>query len=173
MAIAGNRNMALINRAYCEANPKHFEGYSADAWGLTASDGPLGYVPHAPDEASDQRGTLTLTGALASFPYTPDASMAALQHYYRDLGAQLGSNGPARGLQPWVGLGFHHLHGIEPGADYRDGRELPHRSGVEELHGKSRDRRDAAEARQNHSKHNVRLSSYSGPFADSQPGQYG
>jgi exo beta-1,2-glucooligosaccharide sophorohydrolase (non-reducing end) len=30
-------------------------------------------------------GTLTPTGALASFPYTPDASMAALKHFYRDL----------------------------------------------------------------------------------------
>jgi hypothetical protein len=26
------------------------------------------------------------TGALASFPYTPEASMAAFKHYYRDLG---------------------------------------------------------------------------------------
>jgi len=83
-----NRNMALINRAYCIANPKHFQGYGPNAWGLTASDGPEGYVPHAPD-ANNDRGTLTLTGALASFPYTPEASMAALKHYYRDLGAQL------------------------------------------------------------------------------------
>lgn len=83
-----NRNMALINRAYCIADPKHFAGYGDNAWGLTASDGPKGYVPHAPDAAND-RGTLTLTGALASFPYTPEASMAALKHYYRDLGAQL------------------------------------------------------------------------------------
>jgi hypothetical protein len=83
-----NRNLALINRAYCIANPKHFKGYGADAWGLTASDGPNGYVAHAPDAESD-RGTLTPTGALASFPYTPEASMAALKHYYRDLGAEL------------------------------------------------------------------------------------
>jgi len=83
-----NRNIALINRTYCIANPKHFRGYGADAWGLTASDGPEGYVPHAPDDAVD-RGTLTPTGALASFPYTPEASMAAFKHYYRDLGAQL------------------------------------------------------------------------------------
>ena len=83
-----NRNIALINRAYCIANPKHFEGYGPDAWGLTASDGPDGYVPHAPDQNYD-RGTLTPTGALASFPYTPDASLAAFKHYYRDLGAQL------------------------------------------------------------------------------------
>jgi exo beta-1,2-glucooligosaccharide sophorohydrolase (non-reducing end) len=83
-----NRNIALINRAYCIANPKHFQGYGPDAWGLTASDGPDGYVPHAPDNNSDH-GTLTPTGALASFPYTPEASLAAFKHYYRDLGAQL------------------------------------------------------------------------------------
>ena len=83
-----NRNIALINRAYSIANPKHFQGYGPNAWGLTASDGPEGYVPHAPDD-NDDRGTLTLTGALASFPYTPDASMAAFKHYYRDLGGQL------------------------------------------------------------------------------------
>jgi len=83
-----NRNIALINRAYCIENPKHFPGYGADAWGLTAADGPEGYVPHAPDNADD-RGTLVPTGALASFPYTPEASMAALKHYYRDLGPEL------------------------------------------------------------------------------------
>ncbi len=82
------RNMALINRAYCIANPKHRVGYGADAWGLTASDGPSEYVPHAPDSAHDT-GTLTPTGALASFPYTPTESMAAFKHFYRDLGAEL------------------------------------------------------------------------------------
>ena len=70
------------------ANPKKFEGYGANAWGLTASDGPWGYVAHAPDETND-KGTLTPTGALSSFPYTPEASMEAFKHYYRDLGAQM------------------------------------------------------------------------------------
>ena len=83
-----NRNIALINHAYSIANPKHFAGYGTNAWGLTASDGPDGYVPHAPDDQND-RGTLTPTGALASFPYTPEASMAAFKHYYRDLGDQM------------------------------------------------------------------------------------
>jgi exo beta-1,2-glucooligosaccharide sophorohydrolase (non-reducing end) len=100
-----NRNIALINRAYSIANPKHFQGYGPDGWGLTASDGPEGYVPHAPDDADD-RGTLTLTGALASFPYTPDPSMAALKHYYRDLGAELWDiYGPRDAFDPghnWV-----------------------------------------------------------------------
>ena len=83
-----NRNLALINRAYCIENPRHFEGYGTNAWGLTASDGPWGYVAHAPDE-NNSTGTLTPTGALASFPYTPQESMEAFKHYYRDLGSTM------------------------------------------------------------------------------------
>jgi exo beta-1,2-glucooligosaccharide sophorohydrolase (non-reducing end) len=83
-----NRSLALINRAYCVANPGHHKGYSAEDWGLTASDGPSGYVPHAPD-ANDDTGTMTPTGALASFPYAPEASMAAFKYFYRELGDRL------------------------------------------------------------------------------------
>ena len=100
-----NRNIALISRAYSIANPKHFSGYGPDAWGLTASDGPYGYAAHAPD-AADDLGTITPTGALTSFPYTPQASMSAFKHYYRDLGGQLwGIYGPRDAFNPsqnWV-----------------------------------------------------------------------
>ena len=89
-----NRNLARINLAYCIANPGHFKGYGPDDWGLTASDDQFGYSAHAPDRANDN-GTITPTGALASFPYTPDASMAAFKHFYRDLGDRLwGPYGP-------------------------------------------------------------------------------
>jgi exo beta-1,2-glucooligosaccharide sophorohydrolase (non-reducing end) len=83
-----DRNMALINRAYCVENPGHHKGYGADDWGLTASDGPEGYLAHAPDLRDDD-GTMTPTGALASFPYTPEASMAAFKYFYRELGRRL------------------------------------------------------------------------------------
>ena len=83
-----NRNIALINRAYCIANPKHQTGYGSNAWGLTASDTPMGYAASAPDALNDN-GTITLTGALSSFPYTPEESMEAFKHYYRDLGGDL------------------------------------------------------------------------------------
>jgi hypothetical protein len=83
-----NRNLALINLGYCIRNPKHYKGYGANCWGLTASDGSPGYGAHAPDPQDDD-GTMTPTGALASFPYTPEASMAALKHFYRDLGDPL------------------------------------------------------------------------------------
>jgi hypothetical protein len=98
-----NRNIALINLAYCTANPKHYKGYGPDAWGLSASDTPEGYEASAPDN-NDDHGTMTLTGALASFPYTPDQSMQALKHYYRDLGGQLwGTYGPRDAYDPTVG----------------------------------------------------------------------
>lgn len=83
-----NRRIAKISRAYSVDNPLGHEGYGADAWGLTASDGPDGYHPHEAIPRHDT-GTITPTGALASFPYTPDASMAALKHFYRDNAEQL------------------------------------------------------------------------------------
>ena len=83
-----NRNQALINHAYCMRNPGHFKGYGADCWGITAVDGPEGYNAYEPKPGGDD-GTIAPTGAIASFPYTPAASMAALKHFYRDLGAQL------------------------------------------------------------------------------------
>ena len=100
-----NRNLARINLAYCEQNPRHFEGYSANSWGLTASDGPTGYKASAPDVNNDS-GTMTPTGALASFPYLPEASMAAFKHFYRDLGNRLwGVYGPRDAFnlsQNWI-----------------------------------------------------------------------
>jgi exo beta-1,2-glucooligosaccharide sophorohydrolase (non-reducing end) len=100
-----NRNMAEINFAYSVRNPGHYSGYGANFWGLTASDGPDGYMPHEPTPRDDD-GTMTFTGALSSFPYTPKASMAMLEHVYRDLGDKVwGVYGPRDAInlsQDWV-----------------------------------------------------------------------
>jgi len=105
-----SRRIAQINRAYCTANPKGFKGYGPNAWGLTASFGFNGYTTPAPDQWNDE-GTITLTGALASFPYTPEASMAAFKHFYRELGAELwGIYGPRDNYNPsqsW--LAYHYM----------------------------------------------------------------
>lgn len=83
-----NKNIALINFRYCTENPKNFKGMSNTFWGLTASDGPWGYKAIEPKIDSDN-GTLAPTGALASFPYTPEQSMAALKNMYRNHGKYL------------------------------------------------------------------------------------
>ncbi|HZQ41100.1 MAG TPA: glucoamylase family protein, partial [Rhizomicrobium sp.] len=67
-----------INRAHCAANPKGFKDYGPSCWGLTASDDPDGYEAHAP---AHDNGTISPTAALASLPYAPQASLAALRHF--------------------------------------------------------------------------------------------
>lgn len=91
-----NRNHTLINRAYCIDNPKGFEGYGENCWGLTASDDPDGYLAHAPSTGNRDNGTITPTAALSSMPYTPDESIAALKHMYRTYGENL-----------WGPMGFY------------------------------------------------------------------
>jgi hypothetical protein len=65
-------------------NPKKYKGYGKDNWGLTASYSVDGYAAHAPDSANDL-GVISPTAALSSFPYTPEQSMAAMKHWYKDL----------------------------------------------------------------------------------------
>lgn len=83
---AQNTAHARINYQYCVANPKKNFGYSADCWGLTASDIPTGYTASSPN---NDGGTIAPTAALASFPYTPVESMRALHFFYYTLGDKL------------------------------------------------------------------------------------
>lgn len=76
-----NTAHSLINYNYCVDNPKNYEGYGPDSWGLTASDSHEGYAAHSP---TNDLGVITPTAALSSFPYTPEESMAALRHFYED-----------------------------------------------------------------------------------------
>jgi hypothetical protein len=87
-----NRAIALINRAYCIENPRGFRGYGADTWGLSAGINTGGGRPLPRDD----NGTINVMASLASMPYTPDESLAALKHYYRGLGDKV-----------WGIYGFH------------------------------------------------------------------
>lgn len=83
-----NRNEARMSQAYSVANPHHFKGYGANSWGLTAVDGPDDrYHEYKPFTEDD--GTIAPTGAVSSYAYTPEASLLAIKHWYRDLGRSL------------------------------------------------------------------------------------
>jgi hypothetical protein len=84
-----NRNITLIHRAYCIANPLHQVGYDSLVWGLTASDDPWGYRAHEPFQADN--GTITPTAAISAMPYTPEESIATLKHFYYQLGRDIWS----------------------------------------------------------------------------------
>lgn len=81
-----NAAHAKINHAYCVDNPNGYIGYSADCWGLTASDYPGGYIASSPTK---DKGTIAPTAAIASMPYTPTESMAAMKYFYYVLGDKL------------------------------------------------------------------------------------
>ncbi len=82
-----------INREYCKENPKGYKGYSEVCWGLTASDNHQGYSAHSP---TNDLGVITPTAAISSIPYTPEASLEAIRHFYYEYGDSL-----------WGIYGFH------------------------------------------------------------------
>ena len=87
-----NRAIALIQNAYAIDNPMKFAGYGADCWGRSAgiNSGGGRALPR------DDNGTINVMASLGSMPYTPKESMAALRHFYRDLGPKI-----------WGVYGFH------------------------------------------------------------------
>ncbi len=82
-----NRNASLIQQRYAIANPQHYKGYGENGWGMSAVTGPHGYRAYHPPSTDD--GTLAPTAAMGAYAYTPEASLAALKHFYRDLGPEL------------------------------------------------------------------------------------
>ncbi|ASU35789.1 glucoamylase family protein [Mucilaginibacter xinganensis] len=78
-----NKAHTQINYNYCVTNPKAYNGYSADCWGLTASDIENGYTASSP---TNDVGVIAPTAAIASLPYTPTQSMQALKFFYYKLG---------------------------------------------------------------------------------------
>lgn len=79
-----NTTQALINYQWCVDNPGKFKGYGPDNWGLTSGYSVDFYAGHAPDEEND-KGVISPTAALSSFPYTPQQSMAAMRNWYRTM----------------------------------------------------------------------------------------
>jgi hypothetical protein len=82
-----NRNASMIHQRYAIANPHHYAGYGENSWGMSAVTGPHGYRAFHPPSPDD--GTLAPTAAMGAYAYTPEASLLALKHFYRDLGANL------------------------------------------------------------------------------------
>jgi hypothetical protein len=81
-----NRRHSLIHYEHCVRNPNGYTGYGAACWGLTAGDNVSGYAMHAPGH---DVGAIAPNASLGSFPYTPEASLRALRHFFSHLGARI------------------------------------------------------------------------------------
>ncbi len=77
---------ATINYSHCVNNPKNYHGYSNQCWGLSACDSNKRYKPFHPQK---DFGTICPSAAISSLPYLPKASMAAIRHFYEDMGKKL------------------------------------------------------------------------------------
>ncbi|MEA2724263.1 MAG: hypothetical protein QOH59_2034 [Gemmatimonadales bacterium] len=88
-----SRRATYSQRAYAVANPGKWTGYAADAWGLTASDGPADtslvidgrtrrFMQYAARGASFNEvrddGTIAPTAAGGSLPFAPEIALPAL-----------------------------------------------------------------------------------------------
>jgi hypothetical protein len=82
-------NASIAHRQFSIDQSAKFLTFGPNAWGLTASDGPRGYQGRYGAPPSGLRddehlvdGTIPPAGALGSIVFTPEASIAALRHYY-------------------------------------------------------------------------------------------
>ena len=101
-----SRRATIVQREYTTRNPRGFEGYGADCWGITACNGPgpalleidgrkrrfYAYtargVPFGPDD-----GTIAPWVVAASLPFAPDEVLAALRHINSTYPHQLSEHG--------------------------------------------------------------------------------
>ena len=77
------KNHALINHAYCKANPLNYYAYSDSCWGLTAGATKDGYKQMQP---TNDLGYILPSASVASLPYAPEESMKAIKYFYYKLG---------------------------------------------------------------------------------------
>ncbi|MCK9516077.1 MAG: glucoamylase family protein [Ottowia sp.] len=97
-----SRRATLVQREYAIRNPRGWEGYCGECWGLTASNGPgpeygrlvrgrkrdfYGYTargaPFGPDD-----GTVSPWASIASLPFAPDVVLPTIESLSRRAGGQ-------------------------------------------------------------------------------------
>jgi hypothetical protein len=127
-----SRRAALSQRAYAIANPNGWRDYSADVWGLTASDGPLDSTftldgrtrrfhtywarGAGADEINDD-GTIAPTAVGGSVPFAPEVTIPSLLAMRRRYGDDLFARyGFLDAFNPTL---------RDPGPRFTQGRQVP------------------------------------------------
>jgi hypothetical protein len=102
-----SRRATYAQRRYAIANPKHWQAYGKNVWGMSASDGPgpggepyqgerrpyLDYAARglAPGGVVDD-GTIAPTAAISSLPFAPEIVLPATLEMYHRFGADIYSD---------------------------------------------------------------------------------
>lgn len=113
-------NSALATRAhrqFCVDLAKDFPGYTAEAWGITASDGPKGYMAWGgPPRHPDIDGTVVPAAAGGSLAFAPDIALPALRAMQSRFRSKIwGPYGFADAFNPTTGWTAVDVIGIDVG----------------------------------------------------------
>ncbi len=105
------------HRAFCMDLASEFPGYSADVWGITASDSARGYVAWGgPPRHEAIDGTVVPCAAAGSLMFTPDISLPALRAMKEKFGKRIyGRYGFADAFNPNTGWIDSDVIGIDVG----------------------------------------------------------
>jgi len=101
-----SRRATYTQRRYAIANPKHWEAYGKNIWGISASDGPGASEPYEGRETSFLHyaargvgvghivddGTIAPTAAISSLPFAPEIVLPATLEMYHRFGSAIYSS---------------------------------------------------------------------------------
>jgi len=113
-------NSVLATRAhlrFCLGLKSRFPGFSEDLWGITASDGPKGYmVWGGPPEMGPLDGSVVPCAAAGSLPFLPKECLRTLQHQRKQFGERIWKRyGFADAFHPQTGWVAADVIGIDVG----------------------------------------------------------
>jgi hypothetical protein len=128
-----SRKATYIARQYAIENPHQFIGYGENAWGISASEGPIreagpvevdgrqfyGYLARGVPEPDD--GTLSPWTVITSLPFAPEIALPSIEHYlthyphlYGSYGMMCSINptypGKIDGLEGWYSNNYYGLN---------------------------------------------------------------
>jgi hypothetical protein len=102
-----SRRATYTQRRYAIANPKHWQAYSKNVWGMSASDGPgVSRDPYLGEDRTFLQyaargvglgqivddGTIAPTAAIGSLPFAPEIVLPATLEMYRRFGSSIYSS---------------------------------------------------------------------------------
>jgi hypothetical protein len=107
-----SRKAAYIARQYAIENPHKYIGYGENAWGISASEGPIrevgpveiggrqfyGYLARGVPEPDD--GTLSPWTVITALPFAPEISLPSIEHYLTHYPHLYGSYGMMCSINP-------------------------------------------------------------------------
>ncbi|MGA7751896.1 MAG: glucoamylase family protein [Candidatus Sulfotelmatobacter sp.] len=105
-----------VHRRFCLELGKQFPDYSDDLWGITASDGPNGYVVWGgPPAVGPIDGTITPSATGGSLTFAPQATLRVLKNIRKRYSSAWCKYGFVNAFNPLNGWYDHDVIGIDTG----------------------------------------------------------